>query len=688
MSSSSANRSSGRRPRPPDEVSSHEDAARRVEELRRLIRYHDRKYYVEHSPEISDAEYDALYAELLELERLHPDLVSPDSPTQRVGSELDGEFPTVEHRVPMLSLDNTYSEGELREFDARLCRFLGVQSIEYYVELKIDGVAVSLTYEGGRLARGLTRGDGRVGEDITGNLRTLRSIPLVLEGGDVPRFIEVRGEVYLPRAEFARLNAEAEEKGERTFANPRNAAAGTLKHKDPKVVASRRLEFLAYSVGHSEGLDVSTQAELVERLRGLGFPTLKDGKVCRDIGEVVEFCESWRERRRKLAFDTDGMVVKVNSLAQQRELGTTAKAPRWMIAYKFPPEQAETTVLDIRVQVGKTGVLTPVANLEPVHLAGTTVKSASLHNQDEIDRKDVRIGDRVLIEKAGEIIPQVVKVLVEKRTGRERPFRMPSHCPVCHTEVERRPGEVAVRCPNVDCPGRNRAAILYFASRDCMDIEGLGEAVLDQLLAKGLVRDAADLYSLKASDIAELERQGPKSAENLVKAIEASKGRDLSRLVAAVHIEHVGTRVAELLAEHFGSLEKLMSATEEDIQEIEGLGPVIARSVVEFFRDERNRKLLARLKAAGVNTKSLKRRKAAGALAGKTVVVTGTLEGFTRQQIEELIREEGGKPASSVSKKTDFVLAGDSPGSKLAKARELGVRVVDLDEFLRMIGKK
>jgi len=666
------------------------DPAARIEALRRLIRHHDRKYYVEHSPEISDAEYDALYAELVRLEAEHPELVEPDSPTQRVGSELDGEFPTVEHRVPMLSLDNTYSAGDLREFDARIRRFLGRAEVEYYVDLKIDGVAISLTYERGRFVRGLTRGDGRAGEDITANLRTIRSIPLVLEAGTAgpaPPVLEVRGEVYLPRAEFARLNAEAEERGARAFANPRNAAAGTLKHKDPKVVASRRLEFLAYAVGYAEGFSAETQEEVVGRLRALGLPVLEGGRTCRDIDEAIEFCESWRERRRMLPFDTDGMVVKVSRLEQQRELGRTAKAPRWMIAFKFPPEQAETTVLDIRVQVGKTGVLTPVANLEPVRLAGTTVKSASLHNQDEIDRKDIRIGDRVLIEKAGEIIPQVVKVLVEKRTGREQAFRMPDRCPVCGRPVERREGEVAVRCPNARCPGRNRAAILYFASRDCMDIDGLGEAVLDQLLEKGLVRDAADLYSLRAEDIAALERQGPKSAENLVKAIAESKNRDLSRLLAAVHIEHVGTRVAELLAEHFGSLEKLAAASEEDIQEIEGLGPVIARSVVEFFRDRNNRELLRRLAEAGVNTKSLSRRKARGALAGKTVVVTGTLEGFSRQEIEALIREEGGRAASSVSSRTDFVLAGESPGSKLAKARELGVKVVDLAEFLEMIGR-
>ncbi|MHC4252506.1 MAG: NAD-dependent DNA ligase LigA [Planctomycetota bacterium] len=477
-----------------------EDApAARAAELRALIRRHDRLYYVEHSPEIGDAEYDALVSELVTLEREHPELVTPDSPTQRVGNELTGDFPTIEHAVPMLSMDNTYSADELREFDARVRRIVGYgegdgegdEGIEYLVDLKIDGVAVNLRFEGGRFVRGLTRGDGVRGEDVTANLRTLRSIPLVLDrpegvgAPEPPEVLEARGEVYLPREEFARLNAEAEEAGGRVFANPRNAAAGTLKRKNPREVAARRLDFLAYSVGEAVGFGRQTQLAVVERLEALGLPTLEHRKVCRGIEEVIEFCESWAEKRHDLRYDTDGMVVKVNSLAMQRELGRTAKSPRWMIAYKFPPEQARTRVVDIHVQVGKTGVLTPVAKLEPVQVSGTTVQSASLHNQDEVERKGVRIGDRVLIEKAGEIIPQVVKVLAEERTGTERPFHMPLRCPVCSSAVERREGEVAVRCPNSACPGRNRASILYFASRGCMDIEGLGEAVVDQLLEAG-----------------------------------------------------------------------------------------------------------------------------------------------------------------------------------------------------------
>jgi len=663
----------------------------RAADLRDLIRRHDRLYYVEHSPEIGDAEYDALVAKLVRIERERPELATPDSPTQRVGNELTGDFPTVEHAVPMLSMDNTYSPDELRDFDARVRRIVGDgdEGIEYLVDLKIDGVAVNLRFERGRFVRGLTRGDGVRGEDVTANLRTLRSIPLILDKpatGATPEVLEARGEVYLPREEFARLNAEAEEGGKPPFANPRNAAAGTIKRKNPREVAARRLDFLAYLVGEAVGFDGGTQLAVVERLEALGLPTLEHRKVCRGIDEAIEFCESWEGKRHELGYDTDGMVVKVNSLAMQRELGRTAKSPRWMIAYKFPPEQVRTRVVDIRIQVGKTGVLTPVAKLDPVRVSGTTVQSASLHNQDEVERKGVRIGDRVLIEKAGEIIPQVAKVLVEERTGEERPFRMPPKCPVCSTPVERREGEVAVRCPNPACPGRNRASILYFASRGCMDIEGLGEAVVDQLLEAKLIDDAADLYRLKAADIATLERQGEKSAENLVDALARSKSRDLSRLVAAVHIPLVGARAAELLSEHFRDIDTVMAASAEDIQEIEGLGPVIAESVVAFFADEGNRELLARLAAAGVNTRSLAaHRTEGGALEGKTVVVTGTLEGLTREEAKALVKEHGGKATGSVSKKTGLVLAGANPGSKLAKAEKLGVRVVDLTEFMRMI---
>jgi len=674
----------------------------KIAELRRLIRHHDRRYYVEHSPEIADREYDELMAELVALEARHPDLATPDSPSRRVGNELTGDFPTVAHAAPMLSMDNTYSAEDLARFDARVRKMLKEEasretlrdgaSPEYLVDLKIDGVAMNLVYENGRLARGLTRGDGVVGEDVTANVRAVRAVPLVLqpaEGAPVPAHLEVRGEVYMPRDEFARLNRLAEEEDGRPFANPRNAAAGTLKQKDPAVVHSRRLGFLAYATGRAEGFEAPTHARLIEGLAALGLPVLPHRKLCADIEETIRYCESWRDRRRTLPYDTDGMVVKVNSLEQQARLGRTAKAPRWMIAFKFPAEQVQTEVLDIRVQVGKTGTLTPVAYFSPVQVAGTTVRRASLHNEDEVARKDVRVGDRVVIEKAGEIIPQVVRVLAEERPAGTKPFKMPDRCPVCRTPVVRREGEVAVRCPEAKCPGRGRAGILYFASRSNMDIEGLGEAVLDHLLERGLVRDAADIYDLRAEDIEELERQGAKSAENLVRAIAASKERDLSRLIAAINIPHVGSRAAELLAGRFGTLSAVRKAKAEDIEEIEGLGPVIADSVVGYFADAANRKLIQRLVAAGVNTRSKAARPDAvrtGPLAGKTVVVTGTLEGLSRQEAEALVKKHGGRAASSVSAKTSFVLAGEKAGSKLAKARELGVPVIDLAEFRRMVG--
>jgi len=666
----------------------------RAEELRRLIRRHDRLYYVEHSPEISDQEYDALYRELARLESAHPELVTPDSPTQRVASELTGEFRTVEHAVPMLSMDNTYSPDDLREFDARVKRMLGAERIEYLVDLKIDGVAVTLRYEGGRLVRGVTRGDGVRGEDTTPNLRAVRSIPLVLEpreSGPVPGVVEARGEVYLPRREFARLNAEAEEKGERVFANPRNACAGTLKHKDPKVVDRRRLGFLAYAVGETAGFEPDTQLALVEGLSALGLPTLEHRQLCRDIAAAVEFCESWKDRRTELDYDADGMVFKVNSLELQRELGRTAKAPRWVIAYKFPAEQVVATIHRIDTQVGKTGALTPVARFRPrVFVSGTTVENASLHNWDDIERNDVRVGDAVVVEKAGEIIPQVVRVLLERRGDDFQHLKTarPTACPVCESDVDDTGNRVSIRCANPSCAGRNREGILYFASRGCMDIEGIGEAVVNQLLGAGLVKDAADLYTLRTEDIAKLKKEGQKWAENLTSAIAESRKRDLSRLIAAANIPLVGTRSAELLAEHFRTLGKLMSASAEEVQKVEGVGPDVAKSVVAFFRDEANHHLLVRLEAAGVNTKSLAAPKKAGrALSGKTIVVTGALEGYTRQEAQALIKEHGGRASSSVSKKTDFVLAGAKAGAKLAKAEKLGVRVVNLDQFMKMIGR-
>jgi DNA ligase (NAD+) len=772
------------------------DAQRRHAELVGEILHHNARYYIDHDPDISDAEYDALYAELVEFERLHPEIVTPDSPTQRVGSELAGDFPTVPHAVPMLSMDNTYSATELREFDGRVRRMLGLEgeapacashadrqgSIEYLADLKIDGVALSLRYEGGRLVRGLTRGDGRVGEEVTANVRTIRSVPLRLSrersgAPDVPDVLEVRGEAYLPRAEFARLNREAEESGARVFANPRNAAAGSLKLKDPAAVDRRRLAFLAYGVGETVGFDASTQLGIVEGLAALGLPTLPHRRLCRDVGEVVGFADEWADKRKDLPYDTDGMVVKVNDLARQRTLGATAKSPRWVIAFKYPAEQAETRVVDIRVQVGKTGVLTPVASLEPVLVAGTTVKSASLHNQDEIERKGVRVGDRVLIEKAGEIIPQVVRVLEDERTGEEKPFAMPAECPVCGTRVVRPEGEVAVRCPNAACPGRNRAGILYFASRGCMDIEGLGEAVLDQLLEAGLVKDAADIYSLTADAVAGLRKEGRKWASNLVKAIDKSRKSDLWRLIAALNIEGVGAELskslaqefgslhalvdasleairrvpgitgsdakhaiadsilefldsnrhalldahpeaeqvrgkalsraisnmgirnvkrvrAEMLANHFPSLKGFLAADLDDIRQVKGMRGsdeafVTAESIREFFDTPRNILLIQRLQKAGVNMGSGTRpRRSGGPLAGKKIVVTGTVAGHTREGMRALVEEAGGKALSSVSSKTDLLVVGENPGSKkVDKAQALRIEIMEASAFLKLFDK-
>ena len=658
------------------------DVREQIDKLRALIRRHDRRYYVENSPETTDQAYDGLYRELVELERAHPELVAPDSPTQRVGDEITGDFNTVRHRVPMLSMDNTYSPDELREFDKRIKRMLDDEEISYVVELKIDGTAVSLTYERGRFVRGCTRGDGERGEEISANLRTIRQIPLVI---DETRAVEVRGEVYMPKSEFARLNREAEEKGDRPFANPRNAAAGSLKHKDPSIVAARRLRLFTYDLGFAE-VEIGSHVEGLRFIGSQGFPVNPDWKACAEIAEVLDYCAEWEEKRLGLDYGTDGMVVKVDSFVQRARLGRTAKAPRWIIAYKFRPEQAETRVLDIRVQVGKTGVLTPVAGLEPVFLSGTTVKSASLHNQDEIERKGVMIGDRVMIEKAGEIIPQVVSVLKEKRAGAEKPFQMPEECPVCSTPVVKREGEVAIRCPNPRCPAKTRAKILYFAHRNCMDIDHLGEAVVDQLLERGLVRDVADLYRLKREDVEALERQGEKSADNLIRAIEASKDRDLSRLLAALNIEHVGTRVAEILAAQLRDLDGVISASAEKLTETEGVGPVVAESIHGFFGERGNRDLVKRLKKAGLNTRSRARAPETNPqVTGKTFVVTGTLRKYKRSEIERLIKSLGGKATKSVSRKTDYLLVGADPGSKLAKAKKLGVKTVSEEEFTALL---
>jgi DNA ligase (NAD+) len=660
------------------------DAAQRIEKLRETIRYHDRKYYVEDAPEISDHEYDLLMKELEDLEKKHPDLVTPDSPTQRVGGEPLKAFAQVRHEIPMTSISNTYSHKELEEFDARVRKLLPGEEIEYVAELKIDGLAVALMYEGGRFVQGATRGDGTVGEDVTANLRTLRSIPARLDAEKPPARLEVRGEVYMSFDSFRRCNEEREEAGEPQFANPRNAAAGSLKLLDPRITATRGLRFFGYAVGVHEGIEFQTQFELLESLAKLGFPVNPHRKLCKSMAEVIALTKQWAELMHKMKYQLDGMVIKVNSLDQQRRLGATSKAPRGMVAFKFQPEEAVTKLLRIDLQVGKTGVLTPVARLEAVKLAGTTVQNATLHNFDEIARKDIRVGDEVVIEKAGEIIPQVVSV--KKHSPGGKPPQPPKKCPVCGGPVEKDAGGVYYRCQYPLCPAQIKQRIRYFATRAAMDIEGLGPALVEQLVDAGLVKDIADLYSLKPLPLAELERMGIKSAENICREIERSKERDLNRLIAALGIRQVGTHAAGVLARRFGTMEKLAAAGVEELTLIPEIGEITAKNIADFFARSETKKVLKRLADAGVNMKSLAEPpRGGGTLAGKTLVVTGTLKNYKREEIEEKIASLGGRAASSVSKKTDYVVAGESPGSKLDKARKLGVKVIGEEEFDKLI---
>jgi len=672
-----------------------ESATDRHARLCAEIDRHSYLYYVKQSPEISDRDFDVLLKELEALEAGHPELVTPQSPTQRVGSELSGSFETFEHRLPMKSMDNTYSAEELAEFDARVSRLLEDEQHEYVAELKIDGTAVSLWYEGGRLVRGLTRGDGRVGEVITNNLRTIRSIPLSIpvpgaeeKSPPVPPVLEVRGECYLARSEFRRINEERQESGQALFANPRNAAAGSLKQLDPRLVAERRLGAWLYAAGYSEGYAPDRHSQVMSDLAAWGFAIEPNWRKCADVDALLAYANEWDEKRKTLDYDTDGLVVKVDSVAQHEVLGATSKSPRWCIAYKFAPEQAETRVRNVRVQVGKTGVLSPVAEVEPVQVSGTTVSNVMLHNGDEIERLGLMIGDAVIIEKAGEIIPQVVRVLPEKRTGGEREFRLPSACPVCSAATGRAEGEVAVRCTNAECPARQRAAIIHFAGRGQMDIEGLGPALVDLLLEAGLIGDAADIFSLEAGKVAELERMGARSAENLIAAIEASKGRGLARLLAALGIPGVGVRAAELLAESFGDLDALMSAEAERIESVEEMGPVTARAVVEFFAGERVKGIVEKLRAAGVTlTHQGELRAERQEFAGKTFVVTGTLQKYKRSQVQAIIKKLGGRASGSVSGRTDYLIAGEKAGSKLDKARKLGVKVLSEKDFEELLGE-
>ena len=690
-----------------------------IEKLRDEIRGHEELYYVHDNPEISDREYDALLEKLQQLEEQHPDLITADSPTQRVGGRPAAGFAEVVHRRPMLSLDNSYNIDELRAFDQRCRRLADGRAVEYVAELKIDGLSIALHYEDRVLMRAVTRGDGRIGEEVTANARTIRSIPLRLrtygtnlksqssnpksqisnskskssnlksEISDLKfesSTIEVRGEAFIPRKVFERINAEREDQNEPRFANPRNAAAGTIRQLDPRMVAQRRLEMFAYDLLTGDRKPFATHWEALNWMDQAGFRVNPERKLCGSIEEVIEFANQMEARRDDLDYEIDGLVVKVNSTAQQDEFGTTNKAPRWAIAYKYAARQATTQVLSISVQVGRTGALTPVANLEPVVFAGTTVSRATLHNPDEVKRLGIRIGDWVLIEKGGDVIPKVLKVIESKRTGEEKIFRMPRKCPVCGGEISRPEGEVVSRCVAADCPAQLEGRLLHFASRRAMRIEGLGYALVHQLVEAGKVHDAGDLYSLTLDDLTSLERMATKSDTNLLTQIEASKQRDLSNLVYALGLRHVGDRTATTLARHFGSLDALSKATVEELDDVPEIGLTVAQSVRDWFDDEGNLALCARLTAAGVRTQIEKSSTPAdNSFGGKTFVLTGTLASFTRDEARAAIEARGGRVSSSVSKKTDFVVAGDEAGSKLDKANSLKVAVLDEEAFRKML---
>ncbi|MEA2205364.1 MAG: ligase [Blastocatellia bacterium] len=661
-----------------------------ISELRDEVRRHEELYYVSDSPEIADKEYDELVERLRELEEQYPQFLSPDSPTQRVGGRPAEGFAEYLHRRPMLSLDNSYNLEELRAFDQRCQKLADGRPVEYVAELKIDGLSLSLHYEDGKLVRGVTRGDGRRGEDVTQNVRTIRSIPLKLKPAStkIAATIEVRGEAYLSRQVFEKINAELEDAGEPRLANPRNAAAGAIRQLDPKLVAKRRLDLFPYDVISGERKAFATHWESLEWVKEAGFHANLHRALCATIEEVIEFCNAMEPLRDELGYEIDGVVVKVNSTALQDEFGATSKAPRWAIAYKYPARQATTQVLAITVQVGRTGALTPVANLEPVLLAGTTVARATLHNEDEIRRLGLRIGDWVLIEKGGDVIPKVLKVIESRRTGGEKRFRMPTKCPVCGGVISRVEGEVVARCIAADCAAQLLGRLLHFSSRRAMRIEGLGESLAEQLLESKLVHDVGDLYTLKLEDVAALERMALKSASNLMAQIEASKGRDLANLIYALAIRHVGERTAGILARHFGSLARLSEASVEELDDIHEIGLTVAQSVRDWFDDAGNLKLCERLRAAGVRTEI---EQAAGTVsdnrfAGKQFVLTGKLETLSRDEARALIESRGGRVTSTVSKKTDYVVAGEDAGSKLDKAQALGLNVIDEAGLQSLLG--
>jgi DNA ligase (NAD+) len=684
------------------------DPTERLEELRARLNDANYRYHVLDAPTISDREYDLLFRELVDLEAAHPELITPDSPTQRVGAPVEGGFPAVRHEVPMLSLGNAFGADELREFDARVRRGLGLADgdspVRYVCELKIDGLAISLRYEGRRFVRGATRGDGTTGEDVTPNLRTIRAIPITLREDPPGDTLEVRGEVYMPRGAFAELNRQLEAEGKPLYANARNTTAGTVRQKDPRVTASRRLSLWTYQLVGAEGLD--SHSASLELLGRLGFPVNPNVRVVEGIEAVIAYTEDWATARRDLDYETDGVVVKVDALADQRTLGFVSRAPRWAIAYKFPAEQVTTTLEAIEVYVGRTGALTPVAHVTPVFVGGTTVRNATLHNIDEIRRKDLRVGDTVVLQRAGDVIPEVVSAVVDARTGDETVWEMPTHCPACGTEVVREEGEAVTRCPNPYCPAQRIGGLLHFAGRGSMDVDGLGERIMAQLIERDLVREPADIFRLDAETLEGLERLGRKSAENLAASIEGARHRPLSRILNGLGIRHVGWQTAIDLAAWLTrelpraegetdadwtrrAADRLRGASADELTEVYGVGRVVAEAIERFFDDEHTRDLLQHLVEAGVSAEApapgASVQPTDGPLSGKTLVVTGTLPGFSRQEAEEAIRAAGGHAASSVSARTDYLVAGDKAGSKLAKAEQLGVPVLDEAAFRRLL---
>jgi len=660
----------------------------KAEKLREQIRRHDYKYYVESQPAISDYEYDRLMNQLVELERQYPELAAPDSPSQRVGGEPTKEFPTVTHDVPMLSLANTYSEEELLDFDRRVKELLASQKYQYVAELKIDGVAISLIYRDGIFTRGATRGDGTQGDDITNNLKTIRSIPLRVENGKgMPKNFEVRGEIFMMKKDFEAMNKKQEELGEKTFVNARNTTAGTLKLQDSKIVAQRKLRMFTYFLRATDAA-LKSHNENLQLLKKLGFIVNENIRLCRTISDVKKFCDEWASKRSSLPYDIDGIVVKVDSLVQQEELGAVAKSPRWAIAYKYPAEKVETLLKGITLQVGRIGTITPVAELQPAFVGGSTVSRATLHNEDYIQELDIRIGDTVYVEKGGDVIPKVSGVNLKKRPKNSSPFKFSTKCPECGSKIFRPEGEAAYYCDNFECPAQVRGRIEHFVQRRAMNIEGLGEAIIDLLVKENLIHNIADIYDLEKEQIADLERMGDKSAQNLLDGIEASKQLPFNRVLFGLGIRFAGEGVAKLLKDNFPSIEKLQQATQEELESVEGVGPRIAESIVRFFKDKHSQKLIARLAKAGVQMKAEKKKFAANSpVAGKTFVLTGGLDSLSRDEAKEKIEALGGKTASSVSKKTDYVIVGSDAGSKLQKAKELGIKTLSEKEFLGMVGK-